>query len=260
MTYNQILQRAVEMLQQDDTVKEIAKDISLVPTISNTARLLPAVHVILEAPYSTSESVGYTGETDTQYTEKIDMKIIVGKDLVKQSVLQLNDLMEAVYDVFVKNRKLASPDGSDPMFVRSVVDVRADAKNAGQTRQTATVSVTGQVGEDILLQIKDFVPRLYVLHESGGTDAINRTVHLADDGNLDGYASTGRQKSRTYILEDTKDGVYKALQDLQDSRDVLTITSTTLGEETKYKAHISRLQPSLDYASKPIISLQFDVI
>ena len=155
MTYNEILERVVEILQQDETVKSIARDISLVPTQDNTVRLTPAVHVILSTPYSTSESAGYTGETDTQYTEKVDMKIIVASNLVKQSVLQLNDLMEAVHNVFVSNRRLALADGSDPMFVRSITDIRPDAKNAGKLHQTATVTITGQVGEDITLKIKD---------------------------------------------------------------------------------------------------------
>ena len=258
MTYNEILQRTVNMLQEDETVARIAREITLVPTGPNTSNLTPAVHVILSSPYSTSESVGYTGETATQYTEKIEMKIIVSKTAVKQAVLQLNDLMEAVYDVFIKNRRLASPDGSDPMFVRSVVDIRADAKNTGQVRQTATVTIIGQIGEDILLQIKNFEPRLYVLHESGGNDGINRTVHLADDGKLDGYAPTGRQKSRIYIIEDTKDGIYKALQNIQNN--LLEITSTTLGETATYKALISRLSPSFDYNGKGIISVQLDII
>ena len=258
MTYNEILERVVEILQQDETVKSIARDISLVPTQDNTVRLTPAVHVILSTPYSTSESAGYTGETDTQYTEKVDMKIIVASNLVKQSVLQLNDLMEAVHNVFVSNRRLALADGSDPMFVRSITDIRPDAKNAGKLHQTATVSITGQIGEDILLQIKDFEPRLYVLYESGGNDAINRAIHLADDGNLDGYAPTGRQKTRTYIIEDTKNGIYKALQNIQNN--LLEVISTTLGEIVTYKAQISRLSPSLDFNNKPIISVQLDVL
>ena len=255
-----MLQRAVDILKQDKTVSNIAKEISMVPALDKMDHIPPSVHVILSTPYSTSESIGYTGETDTQYTEKIEIKITVEKNTVRYAVLQLNDLMEAVYNTFIKNRRLFASDGTDPIFVRSTIDVRADARNAGETHQTATVTITGQVGEDILLSITGFDQRIYVLYESGGADNVNRAVHLADDGNLDGYASTGRNKTRTYVIEDDKTGIYKALQDLQESKDVLTVTSTTLGEVTTYKAYISRLSPSLDYNSKPIISLAFDVI
>lgn len=258
MTYNDILERTVRILQEDDAVKRIARDISLAPTNDDTPRLTPSVQVILTTPFSVSESAGYTGETDTQYTEKIDIKITVATSTIKQSVIQLNNLMEAVYETFRKNRQLVLGDGSDPMFVRSIPDIRTDQKNTGKIRQSATVTITGQVGEDILLKIKDFKHRIYVLYESGGTDVINRSVHLSDSGNLDGYAATGKQKTRAYILEDTKDGVYQAFKNIQDG--LLEVTSITLGETTTYMAHISRLQPSLDTNSKPIITLAFDVI
>ena len=253
MTYNEILQRTVNMLQEDETVARIAREITLVPTGPNTSNLTPAVHVILSSPYSTSESVGYTGETATQYTEKIEMKIIVSKTAVKQAVLQLNDLMEAVYDVFIKNRRLASPDGSDPMFVRSVVDIRADAKNTGQVRQTATVTITGQVGEDITLKIKDLDRRLYVLYSSGNADDDDYAPHKDYAGELKGYARTGRRRPRMYEIENVP-GTYEDLKPLLDT--LLTFNATHHSEAETFKGYLKRIVRNVNYNVKPVITLE----
>ena len=253
MTYNEILERVVEILQQDETVKSIARDISLVPTQDNTVRLTPAVHVILSTPYSTSESAGYTGETDTQYTEKVDMKIIVASNLVKQSVLQLNDLMEAVHNVFVSNRRLALADGSDPMFVRSITDIRPDAKNAGKLHQTATVTITGQVGEDITLKIKDLDRRLYVLYSSGNTDDDDYAPHKDYAGELKGYARTGRRRSRMYEIENVP-GTYEDLKPLLDT--LLTFNATHHKEAETFKGYLKRVVRNVNYNVKPVITLE----
>ena len=252
--YNDIIDRIVEILKEDNIFNEPIRDISIVPTPNDVVSKVPTIHVILSTPYSVSESTGFAGGNTTQYVEKIGMQIIVSNQQVERSIRQLNDIMETVQTIFTANRTLANADGSDPMFIRSTIDVKIDQKWKGKAKQVATVTITGQVGEDITLKIKDLDRRLYVLHSAGNADVDDYAVHKDYKGELKGYVRTGRTRPRMFEIENTQNGLYQSLKERQDT--LLTFDATHFGESESFNGYLKRVVRSINYNAKPVITLE----
>lgn len=237
MKYNDIIHRALEILQRDTELTNIVREFRLGTIASDTAEQYPAIHVIMDRPYQSGDNIGTFGTVDLQSSVNLQIKVMVSNSEVGVSSQQINRILDDVIMTLKVNPTFSESDGTDPLFKRSVVrSAEVSPATFGKTKQIGYVNMYAQSGSSYTLTIAGVA--YDVITKPSGRTTEGLQPHFDTEMLLGGYAELGISEQKMYELEYTQD-LDNALKAMMAAREIVSITETRNGTPDTFKANLA---------------------
>lgn len=256
MTYNDIIERALYILKNDETLSRKVREFRFghLSDIADIAEQYPAIHIISSRPYRSGDTLGRYEDVDLQHSTTVSVKVMVSGPEVEKVARDMNDLLEEVVNAFKSNPRFFKA-GKDPIFIRSLPTAAEVMTNTlGKTKQIGMVEVTGQIGSSYDLTFNGItVP---VIAKPSSRRGEELTPHFTTGAILGGYAPTGTTENRVYELEYSADAEVK-LKELMTGRGVTEIVETREGTDFPFRAMCANYATSVSPDGLETITVMF---